>query len=327
MAFLLTNGIDSSLKNGGMNLSKKVRVIHRALFLLSILILAASLVFFLIKWNGLPEQIGIHFASDGQFDVEAEKFFGFYPHAAGGFLIAIFAVVDHLINKVKIGLNISSEGEMMFKTAFRLTLDVLSVLVSVFFANWSLSVSLQVPLNVDIAQILAVFMFCVSAAGIVLGIITYIKYREKKENSESPGRFHSVSRLIAWMLTVSGIAVLLIAWDRIPGNEEYYFDPDYYGLAYFANFDAFLDKRLLLIPHILIVILLAVLEVISVKAKKANKTALVALTDKLKLISGVFFFWWNMLLISELGIGVVSICLFVFLTAASFIMYFKKSKE
>ena len=307
-------------------MSKKMIAVHRMLFLLSILILAASLVFFLIKWNDLPDEIGIHFASDGQFVVEAEKFFGFYPHLAGGILIAVFAVADHLIKKIKIGLGISAEGEMLFKTEFRLTLDVLSVLVSLFFANWSLSVSLQVPLNADVARILAVFMFCVSAAGIALGIITYIKHREKEENSESSGRFRPVCRLIAWMLTVSGIAVLLIAWDRLPGDEEYYFDPDYYGLAYFANFDAYLDRRLLLIPHIVIVVLLAVLEVISVKAMKANKTALVSHTDRSKLISGVFFFWWNMLLISELGIGIVSVCLFVLLYAVSFIIYFKRKK-
>ena len=307
-------------------MSKKMLVIHWALFSLSILILAASLVFFLIKWNDLPDEIGIHFASDGSFDVEAEKFFGFYPHLAGGILIAVFAVAHYLINKIKIGMSISSEGEKLFKTEFHLTLDVLSVFVSFFFANWSLSVSLQVPLNVDVAMTLAFFMFAVSAAGIVLGIITYLKHREKKETAKDSERFHSVCSLIARLLTVSGIAVLAIMWDRLPANEEYYFDPDYYGLAYFANFDAFLDKRLLFIPHILIVILLTVLEVISARAKKANKTALVALTDKLKLINGVFFFWWNMLLASELAIDIVSPCLFVLMFTASFIIYFKRRK-
>lgn len=298
--------------------------IHRILLIISILMLLASLVFFLIKWNELPDEIGIHFASDGQFDVEAEKFFGFYPHLVGGILIAVFQSAHYLINKIKIGLSISAEGETLFKTEFRLTLDVLSVLVSLFFVNWSLSVSLQVSLNIVLTLILAALMFGVSTAGIVLGIITYKKHREKKESAKIPGRFHSVCRLIAWMLTVSGIVVLAVGWDRLPLDEEFYFDPEYYGLAYFANFDAFLDRRLLLIPHILIVVLLAVFEVISVNAKKANKNALGVLTDKLKLISGVFFFWWNMLLISELGIGIVSLCLFVLLYAASFIIYFIK---
>ena len=305
-------------------MSKKMIAVHRILFILSVLMLSASLVFFLIKWNELPDEIGIHFASDGQFDVEAEKFFGFYPHLVGGILIAVFQTAHHLINKIKIGLSISDEGEMLFKTVFRLTLDVLSVLVSLLFVNWSLSVSLQVPLNIDFVLILADFMFGVSAGGIVLGIITYKKHREKNVNAENSGRFHSVCRLIAWLLTVSGIIVLFIMWERLPADEEFYFDPEYYGLAYFANFDAFLDKRLLLIPHILIVVLLAVFEVISVKAKKADKSALVALTDKLKLISGVFFFWWNMVLVSELGIGIVSICLFVLLYAVSLIIYFKR---
>lgn len=308
-------------------MSKKTTVLHRVLFFMSILILAASLVFFLIKWNDLPDEIGIHFASDGTFDVEAEKFYGFYPHIAGGILIAIFSVAGHLMDKIKTGLKISSEGENLFKTEFRLTLDVLSVLVGLVFANWSLSVSLQIPLNAELVSMLAVLMFAVSAAGIALGIITYLKYREKEENAESTGRSHSVYRLIAWLLTVSGLVVLAVMWDRLPSDEVYYYDPEYYGMAYFANFNAYLDRRLLLIPHILILVLLAVLEVIAVRARKADKYALVTLTDILKLIGGAFFFWWNMLLVTESGIGIISPCLFVLLYITSFTIYFKKKRK
>lgn len=308
-------------------MSRKITVLHRIFFWASILILSASLVFFLIKWNSLPDEIGIHFAADGQFDVEAEKFFGFYPHLVGGILIAVFAVAYRLINRIKTGIKISEGGETLLKTEFRLTLDALSVLISLFFANWSRSVSLQIPLDVTAVRIMFALMLAVGAAGIVSGIITYHKYREHRERTESPGRFHSVCRLIAWMLTASGLAVLAVGWDRLPADEEYYFNPDYYGLAYFANFDAYLDRRLLLIPHTLIVILLAVLEVISVKAAKAGKNALVAHTDRLKLICGVFFFFWNILLIAELGIGLVSPCLFVCLITASFIMYIKKKNK
>lgn len=308
--------------------AKKMKAVHRSLFAVSVLILAASLVFFLTKWNGLSDEIGIHFASDGQFDVRAEKLFGFYPHAAGGFLIAVFAVAAHLINRIKTGLRLSDKGDKLFKTGFCLTLDILSVLVSLFFANWSRCVSLQIPLDVTLVRILAALMLAVSAAGIISGLVIYRKHGERKENAQSTGRFHSVCRLIAWLLTAAGILVLTVAWGRLPSDEVYYHDPDYYGLAYFANFGAYLDKRLLLIPHFAAVVLLAVLEVISVRAGKADKTALVALTDKLKLTSGVFFFWWNMLLISELRIDIVSPCLFVLLYIASFVMYFvKKNKD
>ena len=308
-------------------MSKKMLAIHRALFLMSILILTASLVFFLIKWNSLPDEIGMHFASDGQFDAHAEKIFGFYPHLAGGILIAVFAVAGHLINKIKIGLNISSEGEKLFKTEFHLTLDVLSVLAGLYFANWSLSVSLQIPLNVDLVVVLSTLMFAVSAAGIISGVITYQKHKERKENSHRPGLFHRVCRLTAWLLTAAGLVVLAVAWERIPSDEEFYFDPEYFDMAFFSNFGEYLDKRLLLIPHFLIVVLLAVIEVISVKARKADKNALVALTDKLKLISGVFFFWWNMLLADESSVGIVSLCLFVLLYTASFMIYFIKKKR
>lgn len=308
-------------------MSRKMIVIHRVIFFSSILILAASLVFYLTKWNGLPDEIGIHFASDGEFDVEAEKLFGFYPHAAGGLLIGIFALAHYLIEKIKSGLKISGNGEKIFKTIFHFTLDALSVLFSLFFANWSRSVALQVPLNVNFVLVLVTLMLTVSAAGIITGIIIYQKYKIKKENSESPKLFHKVCRLTAWLLTAVGIAMLLIMWDRIPSAEEFYFDPEYRNMAYFENFGAYLDKRLLIVPHAVIAVLLAVIEIISVKAVKNDKNALIAHTDRLKLISGMFFFWWNMLLVNESGIGIVSPSLFVLLFSASFVIYIVKKKR
>lgn len=162
-------------------MSKKMIAVHRTLFLISILILAASLIFYLIKWNSLPDNIGIHFAEDGQFDVFASKFYGFYPHAVGGIFIAGAAAAHFLTDRIKLGLKISKEGERVFKTEFCFTLDCLLVLLSLFFANWSLSVAFQVPLNMSIVSILIYIMLAVIAVGIVLGVITCQKHKEKKE--------------------------------------------------------------------------------------------------------------------------------------------------
>lgn len=40
---------------------------------LNICLFAASLVFFLIKLKGLPDETGIHFDGNGEFDVVAQK--------------------------------------------------------------------------------------------------------------------------------------------------------------------------------------------------------------------------------------------------------------
>lgn len=161
-------------------MNKKTLLLHRILFYASILILAASLVFFLIKWNTLPEKIGIHFAEDGQFDVTDSKLFGFYPHLIGGIFIAITAAAGFLTNKIKIGLKLTEKGEQLFKTEFRLTIDSLNVLLSLFFANWSRCVASQVPLDLTTVQILIYIMLAVIAAGSILGIIICQKYKEKK---------------------------------------------------------------------------------------------------------------------------------------------------
>ena len=66
---------------------------------------------------------------------------------------------------------------------------------------------------------------------------------------------------------------------------------------------------------------------ISVRAAKADKQPLVSLTDKLKLITGVFFMLWNFTLMTEQSIGPVSVGVFALLCAVSFVIYARKKKE
>lgn len=308
-------------------MNRKFLILHRILFFLSIIILTASLVFYLTKWNSFPEEIGIHFAGNGQYDVIASRFYGFYPHIVGGILIAGFAFADFLIRRKNTGMNISETGEQHFKTELCLTLDCLSVLLSLFFANWSRCVSLQIPLNIKFMRNLGLVMMTAVTAGMISEVITCRKHRIQQEHAKNSKAAHSVCRLIAWLLTFGSAGILSVAWERFPGDEELYFNPDYYGLAYFSNLDAFLDKRFLLIPHILIFILLTVLEILSAKAVKSNKNALVSLTDKLKLTGSVFFFWWNLMLMSEMRIGIFSVSLFVCLCVLFFIIYLKRKKS
>ena len=190
----------------------------------------------------------MHFAPDGQFDVTASRFYGFYPHVVGGILTAALGFSASLIQKKETGLQISSQGEAHFKTELCLTLDCLSVLLSVFFANWSRCVSFQIPLNVKFMGNLELVMFAVITFGIVSEVITCKKHKIQQESAKNSGTMHRLCRLIPWLLTVSEALLLAVIWERLPHQEEFYQNPDYYGLAYFANFDAFLDKRFLLIP-------------------------------------------------------------------------------
>ncbi|MBR0483204.1 MAG: hypothetical protein IJJ69_00315 [Oscillospiraceae bacterium] len=308
-------------------MNRKGVTIHHILFFLSIIILMASLVFYLTKWNSFPEEIGIHFDGNGQYDVIASRYYGFYPHIVGGILIAGLAFAVFLINRKKTGLNITETGEQHFKTELCLTLDCLSVLLSLFFANWSRCVSLQIPLNINFMGNLELVMMTAVTAGIISEVIICRKHKIQQEHAQNYKTVHSVCRLTAWLLTFGSAGILSVAWERFPSDEELYFNPDYYGLAYFSNLDVFLDKRFLLIPHVLIFILLTVLEILSAKAVKSNKNALVSLTDRLKLTGSVFFFWWNLVLMSEMSIGIFSVSLFLCLYVLFFIIYLKRKKS
>jgi len=305
----------------------KIKTVHRILLIVSILILGASLVFYLIKWGAYPEEIGVHFDSDGGFDVVASKFFGFYPHVVGGIIIAGIALSCRLIGKRKTGLRISQKGEEHFRAELCLTLDCIALLVSLFFAYWSSCVALQQPLDTDKARLVFGLIAAASVTGIIAEMVTYIRYREKAEKTAPSGLSHRLCRLIPWLLTAGAAAALAECWGRYPSDEALYEDPAYRGLVYSANFDAYYDRKLLLAILLAFLVLLTVLEIISVRAAKAEKQPLVSLTDKLKLLTGVFFFWWYLQLLSQLAIGPVSVGAFALLCVLSFVIYARSRKR
>lgn len=293
-------------------MNKKIILIHRVLFLLNTVMLAASLVFFLTKWNGLPDEIGIHFDPYGNFDVIASKFYGFYPHIIGTLFIIGIAVSTHFIKNKSSGLKISEKGELLFRTELLLTLDVILFIPSIYFSQWAYSVSMQQPLNVDFIGNVILTILMMVLLGVVVQVITCQKYRIKTEHKANSDLRYRICRLTAWMLTVGGILILIFIWERLQGED---------GTVYFANFDAYLNKKLMIIPHLIIVALLFVFEINSAKAIKSGNHLFVSLTDNLKLICGVFFFWWNIMLASLMKVGAMSVCLFILLCTVSVVWY------
>ncbi len=307
-------------------MNKKMILIHRTLFSICVIPLVISLVFYLIRWHTLPDEIGIHFDPDGNFDVVSSKIYGFYPHVIGGLILAGMAVANHFIQVKSTGLKITEKGEKLFKAVLILTLDCFTFMWSSYFSFWSYSVATQSPLNTHLYGKIESVIMVLLLIGVGIQNYICIKYKTETKYVDS-NLMHRLCRLIPWLLTAGGIWMIVESWNRHPADEELYFNPEYHGLAYFENFNAFWDKRLLLIPQILIIALLVTFEIISTKATKANNDILVSLTDKFKLICGVFFFWWNLLLDTESSIGVVSVCLFGVLCIVSIVIYVTRKNK
>ncbi len=308
-------------------MNKKAVIIHRIIFALSVLPLAESLVFYLIKWHSLPRETGVHFAPDGSFDVVASKVYGFYPHLMGGLITAGIALAFRFIGKKSTGLRISEKGERLFRTELIFTLDIVLMTSCAIFTMWSFCVSLQKPLNARLAAYLMTAALIMVLIGVVIQVITCVLHRQKADVRQSTGTAHRLSRITGWLMTAGSAAMLAEVWNRLPIDDELYFDPKYDGLAYFANFDRFLDKRLLLIPLALLIIIQTALEIVSAKASRSGKRAAVSLTDKLRVINGLFFFYWLLMICSEASVGAVSVGIYAALTAASAAVYLIKRKS
>ncbi len=309
-------------------MNKAVLTIHRILYAINVLIWLGSVGFFLSKWSILPRDIGIHFGGNGDFDVVAAKVFGFYPHVIGLIVLAGMTVAFLVVRKRKTGLKITEKGETIFKSELIITLELFLMYCMALVAVWTRSVSLQVPIDQGFVGNLSLIMLTVVGVGAAAEVITCCIHRDKSAEKKDSMLSHRLARLIAWLLTFGGFWMLAESWVRHPADEKFYFDPDYYGLAYFANLDRFLDKHWLIVPQVMVVVILIVLEVISLRAVKSQKKALVKLTDDLKLFSGIFFFISNLTLCAEQRIGMGFVIFFAIFYVIAFILYFvRKRKE
>ena len=70
-----------------------------------------------VEYNALPDQIGVHFAADGSFDLIADKKFAWYPYVLSIIILLVCELSAFLIGKIKTGLKISKKGEAQIRNA------------------------------------------------------------------------------------------------------------------------------------------------------------------------------------------------------------------
>ncbi len=115
--------------------------------------LLASLIYLLCIWNTIPEIIGVHFASDGSFDVFDSKLYIAYPYAAGFGFLFLLEKASAACRKSKSGMKISEAGEHRLKLSLSVLINALKLYVSFFFAHWVHCVMVQKPQNLLLLRI------------------------------------------------------------------------------------------------------------------------------------------------------------------------------
>ncbi|MBQ3842410.1 MAG: hypothetical protein II820_06945 [Ruminiclostridium sp.] len=155
-------------------------ITHIAAHALSFGMLGGFLIYFLLSYDGLPERIGVHFGSDGSFDVFSYKEFGYYPFVAGFGLLILFSLLTLAAKKIKrVGMNVSKKGDMAIRRIIMEVLDSLKLIWSLFFSMWAYCVINQVGMNTTFTAILTTAFLALLPITAVIIIITARKYRKK----------------------------------------------------------------------------------------------------------------------------------------------------
>lgn len=171
-------------------LSRSSRVLHIVINAVSFGSLGAFLVYFLMSYESLPEHIGVHFGSDGGFDVYAAKVYGFYPFAAGFGLLLIFSLMSFAVGRIKrIGMNIDEAGEIKLRGFISQDIDILKLIWSMFFSVWAYCVINQTAMNTIFMSVLILGFLALFPINAVMFI--YISKRYKiKQTDETQEKKH-----------------------------------------------------------------------------------------------------------------------------------------
>lgn len=157
-------------------MDRTVKIIHISLTVIAWGIFIASLIRFAVVWSSLPENIGIHFASDGQFDMISDKSYAAYPYIVTIAALVVFEISALLSKKIKTGVKISQNGDRKIRMTLGLLLDGFKLGFSFFFSGvWADCVIRQRPLNTAIPAAVMLIMFILFCVFVIAAIVIKIK--------------------------------------------------------------------------------------------------------------------------------------------------------
>lgn len=157
-------------------MSRIIKTIHIALAVISWGIFILSLIRITVVWNSLPDKIGIHFASNGEFDVFGSKNGAAYPYLVSITALVFCEISALLSKKIKTGIKISEKGDMKIRTALKMLLDICKLGFSFFFSGvWADCVIRQQPLNTGIPAAVMLIMFLAFIVFVIDLIVIKIK--------------------------------------------------------------------------------------------------------------------------------------------------------
>lgn len=110
---------------------------HRTIEAISWGLLAGAFIHLCFKWKSMPEITGVHFDSDGEFDVFASKKYICYPYIIAIVFLLLLHLGSRAARKISLGVKMNAKGENILRELVFFLLDANCLFVSGLAAYWS----------------------------------------------------------------------------------------------------------------------------------------------------------------------------------------------
>ncbi len=260
-------------------MKSKVFVIHKAIAGIVFLVLGISLIHFIIVWKDMPQEIGMHFDGEGNFDVYESKNYGFYPYVISTVIISALLLGGRFVKKVNTGIPLSEKGDLIFRNIILFAFDAVMIYMCIFALFWSRAVEKQHPLKIGFLSnvLLAIFAYCLLITPIAL--VTVRRRYAPKSKAADKNTSHKIDRMISLALSCVSVPLMIVLWERLPSGKP---TTDPFATVYFADLHIHAPKIFCITPVVLCFVLFFAGELIIKKLGDKKGANFVKLVDDLR---------------------------------------------
>ena len=165
-------------------MNKPTKIVHIVFTALSWALLIAGFIYVAAVWKEIPDEVGRHFAENGEFDLYGSKNIAFYhPFIADILMLALFEACGFAAMKIKPSAKLDRIGNEIMYCAVVFMTDLFKLCSATFFLYWIHLVARQIPMNTVYPQILVIGAAVCFAAITVTAVVVKIKHgiKSKKE--------------------------------------------------------------------------------------------------------------------------------------------------
>lgn len=146
------------------------------------IIFVTSIFRILFTYQSLPNELGVHFAPNGTFDVIANKkdfLFVGYPYIMSFIILVISEVIIFSLNKIKPGFKITKTGETKVKELIKFLVNITKLFYIIYLSLiWSECMIRQVNMNSTFMGIFTITYLIITIINLILIIKNLLKYKK-----------------------------------------------------------------------------------------------------------------------------------------------------